>query len=362
MTAHSATSRRPRRRVRLFAAAAVALLGVLVAAPAAFAVNNDNWQSPFNAAVNSFPVTLSPELNAEATIQQDEPLTSLGPGTCNNRKMVGTTWYRILGNGGTISINTTGSDYDTVIAAYVAPTPLLSDGLPCNDDAGAGVLTSAISFQSTAGAAYLIQVGGCSACGGSSTSTGSLVLNITATEPPPPPPPPPPVVVTPPPPPDADGDGIPENGADKCPGSRATRDVNKDGCQDKPKRILSDLKYEFRFLRSAGRIRGIAFSGVQLTRAPKGARVSVSCAGCRTRGGGGLRAYRFTTKRLGTQPMRPLSGLQLRRGARLTVVVTAPERLGRRIVVTMGSRRDVVKLSCLALGSTRTRVPCSTGS
>ena len=113
----------------------VALLFSLAAAPAALAVNNDNWQSPFNAAVNSFPVTLSAALNAEATVQQDEPITSLGPGTCNNRKMVGTTWYRILGNGGVVSVNTSGSNYDTVIAAYVAPTPLLNDGLPCNDDA-----------------------------------------------------------------------------------------------------------------------------------------------------------------------------------------------------------------------------------
>lgn len=355
MTPHPAT---PRARRRLIAATAAALLGVLVIAPAALAVNNDNWESPFNAAVNSFPVTLSAELNAEATIQPNEPLTSAGAGTCSNRRMVGTTWYRILGNGGTITVNTSGSNYDTVIAAYVAPTPMLNDGLPCNDDAATGVLTSAISFQSTAGAAYLIQVGGCDACGGSSASTGSLVMNITATEPPPPPPPPP-VVVTPPPPPDADRDGIPENGADKCPGVRPTRDINRDGCQDKPQRILSDLKYEFRFLRSGGRIRGIQLARVQLTRAPKGARVRVTCSGCRTRRG---RSYSFTTRKVGTQSMSPLNGLRLRRGARLTVVVTAPERLGRRIVVTMGSRRDVVKLSCLAVGSTRTRVPCSTGS
>ena len=360
MTPQPARSRRSR-TARKLGAAASALLAVLVLAPAALAAppNNDPWQSPFNAAVNSFPVTLGVADNSQATEQTDEPLTAFGPGTCNARKLVGTTWYRILGNGGTISVNTTGSNYDTVIAAYVAPTPLLTDGLPCNDDAAAGVLTSAISFQSVAGAAYLIQVGGCSACGGA--STGDLVLNITATEPPAPPvpPQPPPVVITPPPPPDADGDGVPENGLDKCPGSKPMRDANRDGCQDKPKRILSDLRYDFRYLRSRGGIRGIRLSLVKLTRAPKGARVSVRCTRCRKRG---LRSHSFTTKRVGTQPMGRLNGVQLLRGARLTVIVTRAQHLGRRIVVTMGSRRDVVKLSCLAEGSRTRRVPCSTGS
>lgn len=359
MTNHPATPR-PASRLRLVVAAAAAVLGLLAAAPAALAVNNDNWESPFNAAVNSHPVTLTPELNAQATTQPNEPLSSQGPGTCNGRKMVGTTWYRILGNGGTITVDTSGSNYDTIIAAYLAPTPVLSDGLPCNDDAGTGVLTSAISFPSTAGTAYLIQVGGCDACG-SSASTGSLVMNITATDPPRPAP----IVVTPPPPPpppDADLDGIPENGADKCPGVRPTRDANRDGCQDKPRRILSDLSYDFRYLRRGAAIRGIRFSGVKLTRAPKGARVSVTCRRCRTSRGRGVRSFRFTAKRVGTQSMRPLNGVHLLRGAQLTVVVTSPGRLGRRIVVTMGSRRDVVKLSCLAEGSRTTRVPCSTGS
>lgn len=357
MNADTANPRPARAHPRLLTAAAAAALGLLVCAPSALAVSNDNWSQPFNAAVNSYPVTLSAAVNAEATTEPDEPLTPTGPGLCGSRQMVGTTWYRILGNGGVVSVDTAGSDYDTVIAAYVAPTPTLSGGLQCNDDASSSTLTSAISFQSQAGAAYLVQVGGCNEC--ARASTGNLVMNITATPPPVPgaPPPPPP----PPPPPDADGDGIPDTGQDKCLNVKPTRDLDKDGCQDKPKRILSNLSYDFRYLRSGRSIRGIRLSLVKLTRAPKGARVIVSCSRCR-KARGGVRAYSFTARRSGTWPMRPLNGVQLLRGSRLTVLVMNPEHLGRRIVVTMGRRRDVVKLSCLAVGSRSKRVPCSTGS
>jgi hypothetical protein len=359
MTADTARSRPERAGARLLAAAVAAVFGLLAAAPCAPAdpPGNDSFSSPFNAAVNSFPVTLGS--TAEATYQASEPLTPDGLGTCDGRKMIATTWYRILGNGGVVSVNTSGSSFDTVIGVYPAPTPVFDVAMPCNDDAPGAGLTSGTSFPSVAGAAYLIQVGGCNACGGSSTPTGSLVLNITATDPPIAPPPPPVIVPPPPPPPDADGDGIPENGQDKCPGVKPTRDVNKDGCQDKPKRILSDLSYDFRYLRRGSAIRGIRLSLVKLTRAPKGARVSVTCTRCVKPG---LHGYSFTTKRVGTQPMSPLNGVQLLRGARLTVVVTRSEQLGRRIVVTMGARRDVVKLSCLAVGSRTRSVPCSTGS
>ena len=358
MTPQPARSRRSR-IARVLGAAASALLAVLLLAPAALAApTNDDWQNALNIDATLGPVE---GFTTDASTQDGEPLTPTGSGTCGStRQMVATTWYRLIGNGGVISANTAGSNFDTVIAAYFAPTPTSTDPLPCNDDVAQGNLTSAISFQSELGRTYLVQVGGCTGTGCGAAS-GFLRMTFAFGDPPPPPtpPPPPPVVITPPPPPDADGDGVPENGQDKCPGSRPTRDANRDGCQDKPKRILSDLSYDFRYLRSRGGIRGIRLSLVKLTRAPKGARVSVRCTRCRKRG---LRSHSFTTRRVGTQPMGRLNGVQLLRGARLTVIVTRAGHLGRRIVVTMGSRRDVVKLSCLAEGSRTRRVPCSTGS
>lgn len=363
MTPQPARSRRSR-TPRMLGAAASALLALLVLAPAARAApTNDSVGQPYNVELNGGPVTINGG-TIGATYQapdtwpaaEGEPLTPGGPGTCGGREMVATTWYRILGNGGTVSINTTGSSFDTVIAVYPAPTPTLSGLLACNDDASTGILTSAMSIQSEAGRAYLIQVGGCTGTG-CGAYEGHLVLNVTATAAPPVEAPAP--IFVPQLPPDSDADGVPDNGQDKCVGLKPTRDANKDGCQDKPKRILSDLSYDFRYLRSRGAIRGIRLSLVKLTRAPKGARVSVRCTRCRKRG---LRSHSFTAKRVGTQPMGRLNGVQLLRGARLTVIVTRAEHLGRRIVVTMGSRRDVVKLSCLAEGSGTRRVPCSTGS
>jgi hypothetical protein len=365
MPAASPITRSRRRRRRSLAATVSALLCALVLAPAALAVpTNDNQAAPFNVDLTTGdPVTVD---TTGATIEAGELLTVNGGGVCNPgaRQMVATTWYRIIGNGGVVSIDTTGSAFDTVISVYRAPTPSLADGLPCNDDAG-GLVTSAVSFQSDAGAAYLIQVGGCD-CGAAVVKEGLLTMHATAAAPPPPPTPPappapPPIVVTPP---DTDGDGIPD-ARDLCPTVRPTRDANNDGCQDKPIRILSDLKYDGSFVRRGGAIRGISLSRVRLTRVPTGAVVRVSCASCRRAVRGGSRAFRgfsLTAKKGGTQTMGRLSRLLLTRGKQIVVVVTAPDHLGRRVVVRFAGGRDRVTLSCLAPGSRSARVACSTGS
>ena len=232
--------------------------------------------------------------------------------------MVQTTWYRIIGNGGVISINTAGSNFDTVIAAYFAPTPTSTDPLPCSNNVSAGDVTSAISFQSELGRTYLIQVGGCwfsgSACG---FTSGFLRMAITFGAPPAPPAPPP-VVVTPPPPPDADGDGVPEDGRDKCPGSRPTRDENLDGCQDAPKRIRADLGTTSASIAGAAVARGIALKRVSLGD-PKGARVRVSCTRClkaARAGASGRSAVHVHGARAGMQGMRGLNGVRLPRRRR----------------------------------------------
>ena len=176
-------------RGRLLRGTGIVLLVVLaLAAPAFAAPSNDNQASPFNVDITTGdPVTLAS--TADATIEAGEFLTPAGAGVCNPgaRKMEATTWYRILGNGGTVSIDTAGSNFDTVLAVYGLPASL-DDGLPCNDDATGQ--TSAVSFPSAAGRAYLVQVGGCSGCG--TTSIGSLVMHVSATDPPLPPAPPPP--------------------------------------------------------------------------------------------------------------------------------------------------------------------------
>lgn len=352
-----------RARPRALAVFAVACLAALAAAPPALAappLGNDNFQSPYNVDIAGGEVF---DLNGEAFTQTDEPLTPTGPGYCNSggvqRDMRATVWYRILGNGGRISIDTFGSNFNTVIAAYAAQTALPGDPLSCNDDAG-GTLQSAISFNSVTGSAYLIQVGGCNGCGG--FDAGEIRMHVSATGPPPPVVQPPVVLL----PPDADGDGVPD-ARDKCPTVRPTRDRNNDGCQDKPQRIRADIGFDRTYLRRGGAIRGVALSSTHLVRVPKGATVRVTCtSSCLRRNARGrpgrFSRHTFKARRLGTQRVAPLNGLLLTRGKRVVVVVTAPDRLGARMVVTMGARKEVVKLSCLAVGSSTRRVSCATGS
>ncbi len=80
-----------------------------------------------------------------------------------------TVWFRFTApSSGMITVDTFGSDYDTVLAAY----PLGSNTqLACNDDAGGG--QSQISFPVSAGSVYELQVGG---YGG---VTGNLKLDVS---------------------------------------------------------------------------------------------------------------------------------------------------------------------------------------
>ncbi len=166
---------------RTLGSLSTAVLVTLVLAPSAFAVapSNDNLANARSVDLNGPEVSV---VTTDATVEANEPLTPLGPGACAGQEMIATTWYQVVGNGGTISIDTAGSDFDTVLAVYAAPTPTIDDGLPCNDDASDAVVTSEVTFQSQAGAVYLVQVGGCRECG--TPTEGRLRLHVRATVPP----------------------------------------------------------------------------------------------------------------------------------------------------------------------------------
>ncbi len=77
-----------------------------------------------------------------------------------------TVWYRIVGTGRPVTVDTAGSDYDTVVAVYTADggggfTPLPG---ACLDDVlldPVGVtLQSAVTFDTVAGTSYYVQIGG----------------------------------------------------------------------------------------------------------------------------------------------------------------------------------------------------------
>ena len=77
-----------------------------------------------------------------------------------------TVWYRIVGTGGPVTVDTAGSDYDTIIAVYTADGSGGFTPVPdaCVDDVGLdpiGVtLQSAVTFDTVAGTTYYVQIGG----------------------------------------------------------------------------------------------------------------------------------------------------------------------------------------------------------
>ena len=77
-----------------------------------------------------------------------------------------TVWYKIAGTGGTITVDTAGSDYDTVAAVYTSPSPGVYTPVEgaCVDDVPlvpvGRTLQSAVSFATVAGTTYYVQIGG----------------------------------------------------------------------------------------------------------------------------------------------------------------------------------------------------------
>jgi len=72
-------------------------------------------------------------------------------------------WYTVIGTGGPISIDTSGSDFDTVVAVF-APDGEGFTEVACDDDVEyvpIGVSYQAVvTFDSEAGVDYYVEVGG----------------------------------------------------------------------------------------------------------------------------------------------------------------------------------------------------------
>jgi hypothetical protein len=70
----------------------------------------------------------------------------------------------VTGTGGEVTVDTAGSDFDTVAAAYVRDGSGSFAELACVDDVPLDpvgrTLQSAVSFPTTAGTTYYVQVGG----------------------------------------------------------------------------------------------------------------------------------------------------------------------------------------------------------
>ena len=98
--------------------------------------------------------------------------------------MAATIWYRIPGTGGPVTLNTVGSDVDTVLAVYDTDgasngPPAEANRIACNNDIWEGGnaqddRASEVVFDTQDGVDYLVQIGSCSGCGGSLPATGGV--------------------------------------------------------------------------------------------------------------------------------------------------------------------------------------------
>ncbi|MCS6806271.1 MAG: right-handed parallel beta-helix repeat-containing protein [Acidobacteriota bacterium] len=104
-----------------------------------------------------------------ATRSDDDPLQSC-TGSLRNSNSV---WYRFTpSTSGTVTADTAGSNYDTVLSAHIGSCGALSE-VACDDDSGPG-LTSQIRFEAIGGRAYFFMV----TSFGSSSGGGTLVFNL----------------------------------------------------------------------------------------------------------------------------------------------------------------------------------------
>ncbi len=101
------------------------------------------------------------------------------PTTCGSGNSIQEdVWYSFLAPcNGTMTLNTCGSNYDTVLAVYTGSCGALSE-VACNDDnaaCGSGSLQSAVSVSVTFNTRYLIRIGGWNGANGA----GLLTLGMT---------------------------------------------------------------------------------------------------------------------------------------------------------------------------------------
>ena len=124
---------------------------------------NDNWASA--EVVSAAPYSSGVD-TSEATTEVLDPVPSCASSRAKS------VWYKLtLPVSGTVTADTYGSSYDTVLSAYAGgPGSYIS--VACNDDAG-GTFQSTVSFAGTAGLTYSFMVTPYGSIG------GNLTFNLT---------------------------------------------------------------------------------------------------------------------------------------------------------------------------------------
>lgn len=334
----------------------LAALAFLLAAPsAAFASDSSAMPSALTSGV---PATAD---TTGYTIEPNEPNTR-EPFTqqCGSPYNVGvarTAWYTVQGAGGQVTVTTAGSDFDTAMFVYTGSAGGVV--VACNDDQSDSDTASSVSFPSTAGTTYFIQVGracnevGPPKCAGNPPS-GTLSLTATALST---------NTVG-----DADHDGYVTSalaGPDCDDGNPAIHpgvtDVPHDGIdQDCSGKDAPYPRLRVTTAVSVGYARRFTvITQLKVTGALRGSTIRLSCSsrrkGCRftrrtvkVRSGGTVKLGRYLKK------------AHYRRGAQITLRVAKPGYIGTHIRYTVRLHRLPAKTTrCTQPGQSRPRTACS---
>lgn len=105
------------------------------------------------------PGAASQQWTGGAAIASEEPCV-MGVGDDAFEFGIGrTVWYSVVGTGSPITIDPRGSDFDTVVAAYASTAGDL-ERVECVDDDDLGQAQGLLTFNTTLGQTYLVQIGG----------------------------------------------------------------------------------------------------------------------------------------------------------------------------------------------------------
>ena len=132
-------------------------------APPSTGLQNDSATTPVDIGATPFSQTVS---TTSATTDASDPSPA-----CGNHSRARSVWYRFTApSNGTLTANTFGSNYDTILSGFASSGAALSS-LACNDDTNSA--QSRVSFQATAGSVYYFMVTAYSGNG------GTLIFQLT---------------------------------------------------------------------------------------------------------------------------------------------------------------------------------------
>ena len=136
---------------------AVFSAALLVLAAQASAKPNSNDTVHKAMVISSLPFSDSENTTGASAKQEPQPTD---PGNCNG--MGSTVWYAFTPSADTtLSADTIGSNYDTVLAVYTRTGNHFTE-VACNDDiSGSSNTQSQVTFPAAGGTSYYFQVGSC---------------------------------------------------------------------------------------------------------------------------------------------------------------------------------------------------------